>query len=166
MARRFSFRGTRKKVAVAAAAAGLVMCFSGQAQAATPGCGHLIVNLHGTAPASSICADGATSGSVSPNVSVLCASGALRIYQNGGLGGYSICFAGTGTADMTNYTMPNGNNWNDRASSARTGSRYVVFWSDTAERGRSDSVALTNYTFAFDSSSAVGNDALSSINVY
>jgi hypothetical protein len=40
-----------------------------------------------------------------------------------------------------------------------------VFWSNINETGRADSIP-SHYYWAFDSESAVGNDALSSVDVY
>lgn len=160
-------RFVRAWAAVGTVVAAGILLSPGTAHAASVGCAHRMVQLHGSAAATSFCADKSASTSVTPDVNIsFCGSGDLKIYQNGSFSGYEICFSGTGTANMTAYTMPNGVNWNDQASSATTGSNCVVFWSDTNERGNADSVStFTSWQF-WRSYSAVGNDALSSIDVY
>jgi hypothetical protein len=90
------------------------------------------------------------------------------LYWNANRSGYKICFIGSGFVNLTNYWSPCGiitcSSWNDQASSFYTGCSPVTFWTNiNAEGGNAEALP---YTYGNFPDQGVGNDTLSSLELY
>ena len=132
-------------------------------------CSRLLVHLNGSNPATKTCLDKKDSkGRSIPNTYVSqCTSETVIIYADSNYSGWTICFYGEGFANMTDYCGPAPEgcfwNWNDQASSYKTGCYVTYFYADINTQG-------TNF-YKIDhrqgnfSDTNIGNDALSSVDL-
>ena len=133
-------------------------------------CGHLVVHLNGHNPATTKCSDKKDShGRVIPNLYVSdCSAKTLIIYADSNQSGWTICFYGSGWTNMTEYCGPAPEgcfwNWNDNASSFRTGCSYANnFFADTNGEGTEQSAG--SYQSGNFNGHPLYNDSLSSVYV-
>jgi|SRR5579883_2256684 hypothetical protein len=115
-----------------------------------PKCGHLQIYLNG--PINWVCRDqqvasilqnknGVNSSIANPGiVAVTCDANSLVIWADTGFSGWTICFKGAGSTDMTSYCGPAPWgctwNWNDNASSFATGCSPASFYKDIGDSGQ------------------------------
>lgn len=134
----------------------------------TQGCGHLVVYLHDTSPATSKCLDTVQSSqSASPDTNVTqCGPDSLHIFDNINLDASDgdVCFIGTGFINMTDVPGPwwwGPLSWNDKASSYETNCTGGTFYSDINGNG-SHQTFLSGEFGNFNGSPRLNNDTLSS----
>jgi hypothetical protein len=103
------------------------------------GCAHLLVHLQGSKSAITTCLDATTSSSsVTPFTSTVgCMNNTLELDTFTALATESICFIGTGYANMSDYIGPwyATFNWNDAALNYKTGCNSGTFYSDSNGNG-------------------------------
>lgn len=99
-------------------------------------CKTLEVILHGSNPPTVRCVESAQAG-VGPNISgnTGCNNGDLFLYDNLNRSGDRICFAGNGTANLTDFPHGLFGSWNDALSSYDAGSQSGRFYWDTNSSG-------------------------------
>lgn len=132
-------------------------------------CHTLLVTLHGTAPATMSCRD-RTSNPISPRITTnnACGTyGALKLYQDSGFEGNTLCFLGTGFANMTDYWIfwPF-TSWNDQVSSYNAGCNDGAFYANTGGTGQTQSFSQWASANLDGQSGRLPNDSLSSLQIF
>ena len=125
-----------------------------------PTCHSLSVHLNGKAPATVKCLDKQSGPFIGKTG---CASNTLIIYADAGFSGWSICFSGWGSTDMTSYWVNPFWNWNDQASSYISSCNSGVFYKDTGQRGQQQSFAKNEQANFDGQNGHLPNDSLSSV---
>lgn len=104
-------------------------------------CAHILVHLHNNEPAVATCLDAAKDpSSAAPFTSTTgCNTNSLELYVDSTVinATASICFIGTGYANMSDYYGPwyAPFNWNDTANRYRTGCNSGTFYKDSNGNG-------------------------------
>jgi hypothetical protein len=141
-------------------------------------CEHLLVQLHGTDPATSSCLDKQIAATISsasysnpiPNLGFVdCGShsNSLILWIDSNFSGGTICFENAGSTDMTEWPCPGnhlpGCNWNDNASSYEARCSGGTFWSDVGEQGQRQPFNAHDQHNFDGLSGRLANDTLSSL---
>jgi len=140
-------------------------------------CQHLLVKLHGLAPATGSCLDkhvsamlsmAATSGTTPDLGFVDCGNHAnsLILWFDTNFQGGTICFENAGSTDMTQWNCPAPHvfcNWNDNASSYQSRCSAGTFYIDVGEQGPSQKFAAHEQHNFDGLSGRLPNDSLSSL---
>lgn len=142
-----------------------------------PQCAHLQVYLNG--PINWVCRDqqvasmlhtknGVNSNIVQPGiVAVGCDANSLVIWADTGFSGWTICFKGFGSTDMTSYCGPApwgcAWNWNDNASSFATGCSFASFFKDIGDSGQQENANAFQRQNFDGQNGRLPNDTLSSV---
>lgn len=100
-------------------------------------------------------------------VVVACDANSLVIWADTGFSGWTICFKGAGSTDMTSYCGPAPFgctwNWNDNASSFATGCSSVTFYTNIGDSGVAETEGASRRQNFDGVSGRLPNDTLSSV---
>jgi hypothetical protein len=136
----------------------LVSAHSTQSSQNKDGCAHLLVHLHSNKLATATCLDtGKSSSGVTPFTTTTgCNTNSLELYVDSTAINItaSICFIGTGYANMSDYYGPwyAPFNWNDTANRYRTGCNSGTFYKDSNGNGTAQPFS-SNQAHTFDGQS-------------
>jgi hypothetical protein len=135
-------------------------------------CHTLYIHLNGSLPATATCLDreaqlaGVTPGPLT-SLDGTCNSAALWIYSDTNYSGSRICFRGSGSVNMGDYTYNCSfglcYSWNDVASSYWAGCSGGTFYQDTNDSGTAQNFGYIEKNLFDGQGGRLSNDSLSSV---